>query len=293
MRAASPVQRSSLPLWHWLSNRTRATRPRCVRGSRQRSSVRRFGWSSRRRLRITSAWSRPWRTKRIATTTALARRCTDRGWSGSSDMATVCAEAGWGCDVASTANFRNLPAGVRPEAHQRRRPVHSCGRARRRVASAAERAGLLLRFARVRVRPSGCGGRTTSGRGCAGGYGCTRKAISATTCGPPPGRAGRGGVRQRRRPRRPEGALVSERRPDRAADEAVAGAPRRAGHDQAPCGDRGAAGVDLLPHVPGDGDHGQIGEPVTVEVVRDHDRVVPRSSRRPARVRAGSYRPPR
>ena len=40
--------------------------------------------------------------------------------------------------------------GVRcPEAHQRRRPVHSCGRARRRAASAAERAGLLLRFARV------------------------------------------------------------------------------------------------------------------------------------------------
>ena len=74
--------------------------------------------------------------------------------------------------------------------------------------------------------------------------------------GPPPGRAGRGGVRQRRRHRRPEGALVSERRPDRPADGAAAGAPRRPGDDQAPGGGRGAAGVDLLPHVSGDGDHG-------------------------------------
>ena len=114
VRAASPVQRSSSPLWHWLSNPTRATRPRCVRGSRQRSSVRRFGWSPRRRLRITSAWSRHWRTKRIGTTTALARRCTDRGWSGSSDMHSgamwACMRGGlMGCDV----EYRQLPEPAR------------------------------------------------------------------------------------------------------------------------------------------------------------------------------------
>ena len=58
----------------------------------------------------------------------------------------------------------------------------------------------------------------------------------------PPGRAGCRGVRQRRRHRGPDGAAVSERRPGRAADGAAAGAPRRAGHDQAPGGGRGAAG---------------------------------------------------
>ena len=70
--------------------------------------------------------------------------------------------------------------------------------------------------------------------------------------GPPPGRAGRRGVRQRRRHRGSEGAAVSERRPGRVAD----GAAVRPGHDQATGGGRGSAGVDLLPHVSGDGDNG-------------------------------------
>ena len=39
-------------------------------------------------------------------------------------------------------------------------------------------------------------------------------------------------------------------------ERSAAGAPRRPGHDQAPGGGRGAAAVDLLPHVPGDGGHG-------------------------------------
>ena len=68
---------------------------------------------------------------------------------------------------------------------------------------------------------------------------------------PAPGRGGRRGVRQRRRHRGPEGAAVSERRPSGAPDRVAARPPRRAGHDQAPGGGRGAAGVDLLPHVSG------------------------------------------
>ena len=50
--------------------------------------------------------------------------------------------------MSSTANFRNLPTGVRPEAHQRRLPVHSCGRARRRAPSAAAERAVYC-FARV------------------------------------------------------------------------------------------------------------------------------------------------
>ena len=45
--------------------------PRCVRGSRRGNSVRRCGWSSRRRSRCTSAWSRRWRTKRARATAGV------------------------------------------------------------------------------------------------------------------------------------------------------------------------------------------------------------------------------
>ena len=41
-------------------------------------SVRRCGWSSRRRSRSTSAWSRRWRTKRARATAVPVRRCTGR-----------------------------------------------------------------------------------------------------------------------------------------------------------------------------------------------------------------------
>ena len=40
------------------------------------------------------------------------------------------------------------------------------------------------------------------------------------------------------------------------AERSGAGAPRRPGHDQAACVGGGAAGVDVLPHVSGDGHHG-------------------------------------
>ena len=79
---------------------------------------------------------------------------------------------------------------------------------------------------------------------------------AARRAGAPPGR----GKPSRRisgpSPRRPEGPTVSERRPGGPAQWSAAGAPRRAGDDQAACGRGGAAGVDVLPHVSGDGHHG-------------------------------------
>ena len=54
----------------------------------------------------------------------------------------------------------------------------------------------------------------------------------------------------------PKAPLFQERRPGRPAERPAAGAPGRPGDDQAPGGGGGAAGVDLLPHVSGDGDHG-------------------------------------
>ena len=51
-------------------------------------------------------------------------------------------------------------------------------------------------------------------------------------------------------------APLSERRPGRPAERAAADAPGRAGHDQAAGVGGGAAGVDVLPRVSGDGDHG-------------------------------------
>ena len=80
-------------------------------------------------------------------------------------------------------------------------------------------------------------------------------------------------LRRRRRHRGREGPAVSERRPGRPSERAAARAPGRAGHDQAAGGCRGAAGVDVLPHVSGDGHHG-----VPVE-------------RRDARARATDRRP--
>ena len=128
VRAASPVARSSSPLWHWLSNPTRATRPRCVRGSRHRSSVRRFGWSPRRRLRTTSAWSRDWRTKRIGTTTvALERCCTDRGWSGPGDMGARYARRPDGVRCRVPPASGTCPPVSVLEARQRRLPVLAPG----------------------------------------------------------------------------------------------------------------------------------------------------------------------
>ena len=71
-----------------------------------------------------------------------------------------------------------------------------------------------------------------------------------------PGRGGGRGVSRRRRRRGCEGPAVSERRPGGPSERAAPGAPRRAGDDQAAGGGRGAAGVDVLPHVSGDGHHG-------------------------------------
>ena len=52
------------------------------------------------------------------------------------------------------------------------------------------------------------------------------------------------------------GAAVSERRPGGRVERAAARAPGGAGDDQAACVGGGAAGVDVLPHVSGDGHHG-------------------------------------
>ena len=82
----------------------------------------------------------------------------------------------------------------------------------------------------------------------------------------PRGRGGRGRA----------GGVVSERGPGgRSADGAVVDAAGGAGHDQAAGGDRGAPALDVLPHVPGDGDHG-------VPVERGHPRA--RAADRGARV---------
>ena len=53
-----------------------------------------------------------------------------------------------------------------------------------------------------------------------------------------------------------EGTVVSEHRPVAPPERPVSDAARGAGDDQAPCVGRGSAGVDVLPHVPGDGHHG-------------------------------------
>ena len=74
--------------------------------------------------------------------------------------------------------------------------------------------------------------------------------------GPPSG--GRGARRLPRagRARRGDGGALPERRPGgAAADGPGALAASRPGHDQAAGGGRGSAALDLLPHVPGDGDH--------------------------------------
>ena len=79
---------------------------------------------------------------------------------------------------------------------------------------------------------------------------------AARRAGPSPGRGRRRCVSGRQRDRGREGAVVSERRPVGLAERPVADAARGAGDDQAPVGGRGSAGVDVLSHVPGDGDHG-------------------------------------
>ena len=59
------------------------------------------------------------------------------------------------------------------------------------------------------------------------------------------------------RARRGDGGALPERRPrGAAADGPGALAPSRPGHDQAAGGRGGSPALDLLPHVPGDGDHG-------------------------------------
>ena len=59
------------------------------------------------------------------------------------------------------------------------------------------------------------------------------------------------------RARRGDGGALPERRPGgAAADGPGAVAASRPGHDQAAGGGGGSPALDLLPHVPGDGDHG-------------------------------------
>ena len=84
------------------------------------------------------------------------------------------------------------------------------------------------------------------------------KGGTAARCpGPPSG--GRGARRLPRggRAGRADGGALPERRP-RGADTDGPGAlaPSRSGHDQAARGRGGSPALDLLPHVPGDGDHG-------------------------------------
>ena len=57
-------------------------------------------------------------------------------------------------------------------------------------------------------------------------------------------------------PRCEDGALPERRPRGSPADGAGAVEASRPGHDQAARGGRGSATLDLLPHVPGDGDHG-------------------------------------
>ena len=76
---------------------------------------------------------------------------------------------------------------------------------------------------------------------------------------PGPQSGGRGARRLPRagRARRGEGGALPERRPGgAAADGPGAVAASRPGHDQAAGGSGGSPALDLLPHVPGDGDHG-------------------------------------
>ena len=88
-----------------------------------------------------------------------------------------------------------------------------------------------------------------------------------------PGSGGTGQVRRGGRARGAEGDALPERGAGGApADRTGAAAARRPGDDQAAGGRGGAARLDVLPHVPGDGDHG-------VSVERGDPRA--RSSRSP------------
>ena len=80
---------------------------------------------------------------------------------------------------------------------------------------------------------------------------------AARRAGPSPGRGRRRSVSGRQRDRGREGAVVSEcRAVGPLSERSVADAARGAVDDQAPCGGRGSAGVDVLTHVQGDGPHG-------------------------------------
>ena len=75
--------------------------------------------------------------------------------------------------------------------------------------------------------------------------------------GPPSGGRGAGRLPRAGRARRGDGGALSERRPrGAAADGPGALAASRPGDDQAAGGGGGSPALDLLPHVPGDGDHG-------------------------------------
>ena len=83
--------------------------------------------------------------------------------------------------------------------------------------------------------------------------GATRHDVPA----PPSGGRGAGRLPRAGRARRGDGGALPERRPGgAAADGPGAVAASRPGHDQAAGGGGGSPALDLLPHVPGDGDHG-------------------------------------
>ena len=75
--------------------------------------------------------------------------------------------------------------------------------------------------------------------------------------GSPPGGGGPRRLPRCLRARGRGGGAVSERGPGGGeAERAAADAAGGPGHDQAACGGGGPSALDLLPHVPGDGDHG-------------------------------------
>ena len=84
---------------------------------------------------------------------------------------------------------------------------------------------------------------------------------AARRAGPPPGGGGPRRIPHVGRARGTEGGALPERGPGWApADGKSVSAAHRPGDDQASGGCRGAPALDVLPHVPGDGDHGVLVE---------------------------------
>ena len=116
---------------------------------------------------------------------------------------------------------------------------------------------MLYSFARVSA-VLGMRRQDYFGQGSRGWLRLHEKGREAARCaGSPPGGVGPRRLRRGGRARGPEGGVLPDRRPGGAAADEPGDRPAaRAGDDQAARRRRGAAALDVLPHVPGDGDHG-------------------------------------